>query len=234
MARPRVRKVDPSLDLSRHYYVLADLPRPLDPAALFGRRAPLEVDVGSGKGLFLRQAAVVYPERDFLGIELAVPYAQYAAAQLVKQNIPNAKLVQGDAARLFAEWLPEGVLAAVHIYFPDPWWKKRHKKRRLMRESFLRDVERALAPGGLLHFWTDVQEYFETSLQLLADCTRLQGPSAEADPSDQTPFDFRTHFERRNRLQGATIYRALFRKPLPLADVPSSSSTTPSGNSEGY
>lgn len=229
MARPRVRKVDPSLDLSRHYYVLADLPRPLAPLVLFGRQAPLEIDVGSGKGLFLRQAAAAYPDRDFLGVELAVAYAQYAAAQLAKQNIPNAKMLQGDAVRLFAEWLPEGVLAAVHIYFPDPWWKKRHKKRRIMRESFLRDVERALKPGGVLHFWTDVQEYFETTLQLAAGCTRLLGPYPEADPSAQTPFDYRTHFERRNVLQGAPIYRAMFRKPSPDPNLHPHPSPLPTG-----
>ncbi len=221
MARPRVRKIDPALDLSRHYYLLADLPRPLDPAVLFGRSAPLELDVGSGKGLFLCQAAAAFPDRDFLGVELAVKYAQYSAAQLAKRHLPNAKVIQGDALRLFAEWLPDGLLTAVHIYFPDPWWKKRHKKRRIMRESFLRDVERVLEPGGRLHFWTDVQEYFETSLELLARCTRLEGPLPESTSQGSEPFEYRTHFERRNRLQGAAIYRAVFRKstlPLPQAE----------------
>lgn len=213
MARPRVRKIDPSLDLSQHYYVLADLPRPLDPVALFGRRAPLEVDVGSGKGLFLRQAAAAFPDRDFLGVELAVKYAQYSAAQLVKLGIRNAKVIQGDVVRFFAECVPDDALAAVHIYFPDPWWKKRHKKRRIMRESFLRDVERSLEPGGLMHFWTDVQEYFETTLQLLSHCTQLEGPLPESAELAQLPFQFRTHFERRHRLQGVPIYRAVFRKP---------------------
>jgi len=226
MARPRLRKIDPTLDLSRHYYVLDSLPRPLDPGALFGRRAPLEVDVGSGKGLFLRQAAQAHPDRDFLGVELAVKYAQYAAAQLAKQGTANAKVIQGDAVRLFAEWLPDGLLAAVHIYFPDPWWKKRHRKRRIMREGFLRDVERALEPGGVLHFWTDVQEYFETSLQLLADCTRLEGPLPPLADPEKEPPEFRTHFERRNRLQGVPIYRALFRKPSDSSPACSGSQRT--------
>ena len=75
-------------------------------------------------------------------------------------------VVSGDALRVFHELIPDDSLAAVHVYFPDPWWKKRHKKRRVMRESFLRDVERTLQPGGQLHFWTDVEEYFRTTLEL--------------------------------------------------------------------
>jgi tRNA (guanine-N7-)-methyltransferase len=122
--------------------------------------------------------------------------------------------------------LPDGLLAAVHIYFPDPWWKKRHRKRRLMREGFLRDVERALKPGGVLHFWTDVQEYFETSLQLLADCTRLEGPLPPLADPEKEPPEFRTHFERRNRLQGVPIYRALFRKPSDSSPACSGSQRT--------
>lgn len=215
MGRPRLRKIDPLLDLSQHYYVLSSLACPLDPSVLFGRRAPLEVDVGSGKGLFLRTVAPRHPERDFLGVEVAVSYARYAAAQLAKQAIPNAKVIQGDALRLFGEWLPDACLAAVHIYFPDPWWKKRHKKRRIMRESFLRDVERVLEPGGVMHFWTDVQEYFEVSLDLRAEVTHLEGPCSEFDSAGQEPSEFRTHFERRHRLQGVPIYRAMFRKPFP-------------------
>ncbi|MCS7303592.1 MAG: tRNA (guanosine(46)-N7)-methyltransferase TrmB [Thermoguttaceae bacterium] len=213
MARPRVRKIDPTLDLSQHYYVLGDLPRPLDLAVLFGRRAPVEVDVGSGKGLFLRQAAAAFPDRDFLGVELSIKYARYSAAQLAKLGLPNAKVIQADVVRFFADWLPDGLLSAVHIYFPDPWWKKRHKKRRIMRESFLRDVERCLEAGGLMHFWTDVQEYFDTTLQLIARCTRLEGPLPESAETSQRPFEFRTHFERRHRLQGVPIYQAVYRKP---------------------
>ncbi len=76
-------------------------------------------------------------------------------------------MIHGDAQRVFAEVLPEVSVAAVHVYFPDPWWKKRHRKRRVMNERFLRDVERVLIPGGALHFWTDVEEYFQTTLELI-------------------------------------------------------------------
>jgi len=212
MGRRALRKVDPSLDLSAHLRTFDELPRPWRPEALFGRRAPLEVEVGSGKGLFLRSAAAGRPGTDFLGIELAGKYARFAAAALAKRNLQNAVVVVADALRVFAEVLPDASIEAVHVYFPDPWWKKRHKKRRLMRESFVRDVERTLRSGGLLHFWTDVEEYFHASLELLAAHTRLEGPLDVPESPAEHDMDYRTHFERRVRLHEEAVYRAEFRK----------------------
>jgi len=212
MGRRALRKADPSLDLSAHLTTLDELPRPWDPVPLFGRRASLEVEVGSGKGLFLRSAAARRPGTDFLGIEVSRKYARSAAAALAKRNLQNAIVVVADALRVFAEVLPDASLAAVHVYFPDPWWKKRHKKRRLMRESFARDVERTLRSGGRLHSWTDVEEYFHTSLELFAAHTVLEGPLDVPESPAEHDMDYRTHFERRVRLHGGTVYRAEFQK----------------------
>src|SRR5215469_11660009 len=159
MARRALRKLDPQLDLAGRLRNFDDLPAPWEPAALFGRQAPLEVEVGTGKGLFLATAAGETPERDFLGIEVSRKYAFYAAGRLAKRGITNACVIYGDALRVFRERLPDASLAAVHVYFPDPWWKARHKKRRVMSAPFVTDIERTLVPGGRLHFWTDVQEY---------------------------------------------------------------------------
>ena len=179
---------------------------------MFCRRAPLEVEVGSGKGLFLAATAAMQPERDFLGIEIAAKYARFTAARLAGRQLANAKLVHGDAERMFSELLPDASLAAVHVYFPDPWWKMRHRKRRVMNTAFVRDVERTLEPGGALHFWTDVAEYFETALEMLATATRLAGPLPVAEQPAAHDLDYRTHFERRMRLHDATVHRAEFRK----------------------
>lgn len=213
MGRRALRKIDPCLDLTGWMRTWDELPQPWDGRALFGREAALEVEVGSGKGLFLRKAAAQLPDVDFLGTEVAAKYARFAAAGLAKRGLRNALVVHGDALRLFAELLPGASLAAVHVYFPDPWWKRRHKKRRVMRESFLRDAQRTLSPGGWLHFWTDVHEYFQTSLELIAACTRLEGPFDVPQQPAEDNMDYRTHFERRSRLHGAPIYRAQFRKP---------------------
>lgn len=212
MARRALRKIAPGLDLSKHLIELGSLPAPLDAPALFGRRAELEVELGSGKGLFLASAARRRPEADFLGIELAGKYAHFAAARLARESLANARLVHGDGLRFFREWLPADSLASVHVYFPDPWWKARHKKRRVMNAAFLADVERTLGPGGSLHFWTDVEEYFSTSLVLIAESTRLAGPMEVAETPPEHDLDYRTHFERRTRLHGAPVYRAEFRK----------------------
>jgi tRNA (guanine-N7-)-methyltransferase len=213
MGRRALRKADPSLDLSVNLKTFDDLPEPWDAEALFGRRAPLEVEVGSGKGLFLRSAAAARPDTNFLGIEIARKYARFAAAALAKRELRNGVVVMGDGLRLFSDLLSDASLAAVHVYFPDPWWKKRHEKRRVMRESFVRDIERTLMPGGTLHFWTDVEDYFRVSLEVLAAHTALDGPLEVAPTPAEHDLDYRTHFERRMRLHDKPVYRSEFRRP---------------------
>src|SRR5262245_14284944 len=114
MGRRALRKVDPALDLSRHFREGSQLPPVLDQAAMFGRLAPLEVEVGSGKGLFVAAAARAEPERDFLGIEVARKYARYAAARLARQGSTNVAMIRGDALVLFRQWFLTDSLAAVH------------------------------------------------------------------------------------------------------------------------
>jgi tRNA (guanine-N7-)-methyltransferase len=212
MGRRALRKIDPAIDLTGRLKTFDQLPRPWDGVALFGRAAPLEVEVGTGKGLFLRGAAAAQPQSDFLGIEVARKYAEFAAASLAKACLCNAIVVHGDALRVFHELLPERSLAAVHVYFPDPWWKKRHRKRRVMRESFLHDVERTLLPGGSLHFWTDVEEYFQSTLALLAAHTTLIGPLPVSETPAEHDMAYRTHFERRVRQADEPVFRAEFKK----------------------
>lgn len=212
MPRRALRKINPELDLSRNFRDADQLPPTFEQAELFAKPQPLEVEVGTGKGLFLTAAARTYPEHNFLGIEVALKYARYAAARLARQDSTNGLVIAGDALLLFQQWFPPANLAAVHVYFPDPWWKKRHKKRRVMNEQFLRDVERTLAPGGKLHFWTDVEEYFQTALELIQDTVSLQGPLAVEERPAEHDLDYRTHFERRTRQNALPVFRAEFRK----------------------
>jgi tRNA (guanine-N7-)-methyltransferase len=211
MGRRALPRTDPDLDLSVHLKLPADLPSPFAAAALFGRQAPLEIEVGSGKGLFLASAAAGQPEKDFLGVEIGQKYARFAAARLARRALANARLLHGDALELFRS-IPSHTLAAVHVYFPDPWWKARHRKRRVMNAAFAKDIERTLQTGGELHFWTDVEEYFLTTLELLAACTRLVGPLSVPETAAAHDLDYRTHFERRMRLHGMPVYRSAFRR----------------------
>jgi tRNA (guanine-N7-)-methyltransferase len=212
MGRRALRKIDPRLDLTPYLKTLDGLPYPWDTRALFRRTAPLEVEVGTGKGLFITTVSSERPERNFLGLEISGKYARFAAAKLAKRALTNARIVHGDAQRLFRVWLPDASVAAVHVYFPDPWWKKRHKRRRVFQQQFVRDVERVLVPGGPLHFWTDVEEYFQTTLALIAASTHLAGPFDVSQRSATGDLDYRTHFERRMRLHGEPVYRAEYRK----------------------
>ncbi len=224
MGRRALRPIDPQLDLSRHFAVLESIAQPFDPVAMFGRRAPLEIEVGSGKGLFLSAAAAGDPAGDFLGVEIVGRYARFTAARLAQRQLSNARVIHGDAQHFFRTWLTGNsadcatggevhpCVRAVHVYFPDPWWKARHRKRRVLNAEFLRDVQRVLAPGGTLHFWTDVEEYFETSLALIAAETTLTGPHPVHEKPADHDLDYRTHFERRMRLHSEPVHRAEFHK----------------------
>ena len=212
MNRRALPKLSPELDLSRHLKTFEQLPQPWDAASLFDRRAPLEIEVGSGKGLFLQTAARRRPEHNFLGIEIAKKFARFTAGRCARDEIDNVCVVSGDGLRIFRELLPEGEAEAVHVYFPDPWWKKRHRKRRVMTEAFVQDIERVLIPGGALHFWTDVEEYFHSTLELIAQCSTLEGPMPVAEQPAEHDLDYRTHFERRMRQHGEPIYRSEYRK----------------------
>jgi len=211
VARRAVKTVDPNADLSSVFKMPDDLPKPWDAEKLFGRAAPLELEIGSGKGMFMSKAAGQFPQHNFLGIEISVKYARFSAARLIRQNRSNAVMVCGDAALVLRDVIPHDTLAAVHVYFPDPWWKRAHRKRRILRAEVLQLIESRLMPGGVLHFWTDVEEYFTSTLDLLAKTTALQGPYEVPEQDVENDGDYRTHFERRTRLHGEKVYRTVFR-----------------------
>ena len=214
MSRRALRRISTGLDLSTHLKTFDDLPRPWQAGALFAAAdAPLEVEVGSGKGMFLLDASQQFPRTNYLGVEIAANYAKFAASRLAKRGIDNALVVHADALRVLRDVLPEASVAAVHVYFPDPWWKARHKKRRVMNAQFVGQVQRVLAIDGSLHFWTDVEEYFHTGLEIIAAHSQLVGPIEVPQPPAEHAMDYRTNFERRVRLAGGRVYRARFDKP---------------------
>jgi tRNA (guanine-N7-)-methyltransferase len=212
VARRPVKTIDPNADLSAVFKMPDDLPQPWNVEKLFGRTAPLELEIGSGKGMFISKAAGQYPMHNFLGIEISVKYARFSAARLIRQNRTNAVMVCGDAALILRNAIPSNSLAAVHVYFPDPWWKRAHRKRRILRSEVLQLIESRLMPGGTLHFWTDVGEYFTSTLDLLAKTTALRGPFEVPEQDVEDDGDYHTHFERRTRLHGEKVYRTMFRK----------------------
>ena len=223
MPRRPPRKPDPSLDLSAHLVDAAALPEPCAPAGLFPTAAPVELEVGSGKGLFLAGASATRPDRNFLGIEISGGYARLCAGRLAAARAVNARIVHGDANRLVRSLLPDACLAAMHVYFPDPWWKARHRKRRVLSEPFLVHAGRVLVAGGGLHVWTDVEEYFRQALAAAAATGLFAAPETEPARPAAHDLDYRTHFERRSRLAGEAVWRALLvrtDRPAPVGREP--------------
>jgi tRNA (guanine-N7-)-methyltransferase len=219
MPRRPPRKPDPRLDLSAHLLPLADLPQPFDPGSVFPAAAPVELEVGSGKGLFLQSAAAATPGRNFLGIEIAHGYARLIAGKLATAGLTNARIIHGDAGFLVGALLPDACLAGMHVYFPDPWWKARHRKRRVLSEPFLLQAGRVLAPGAVLHVWTDVEEYFQEAMAA-ARATGLYGePGTEPAGEAGHDLDYRTHFERRTRKAGMPVWRAALERTATPAPV---------------
>lgn len=228
MPRAALRKPPPDLDLSAWLKMPEDLPPTLSSQSLFGNDLPLEIEIGSGKGLFIHSASERCPEHNFFGIEIAKNYAAHAAARLAKRQRANAMMHAGDATPLLAEdggcansslekpaspRIANGSLEAVHVYFPDPWWKKRHRKRRVLSEQNIRQISRCLRGGGRLHFWTDVLDYFELTIELIAEIAPELGvPLPEPQRQSTHDLDYHTHFERRSRKFGIPVYRVCYRK----------------------
>lgn len=215
MGRRSLPKIDPTVNFESYLLQLDDLEPPLDLGSLFesstvSQDSAIEIEVGSGKGLFLSNAAQAMPERRFLGVEVSRKYARYAAYRFAKNDCRNAKMIRGDGLKLFAEFLPEETAAAVHVYFPDPWWKERHRERRVMQPKFVQDIARVLRPAGTLHFWTDVEEYFETTIELISETGGFGQAAIVDEKPPEHDMDYRTHFERRMRLNGHPVYRSRF------------------------
>ncbi|CAN5798797.1 tRNA (guanosine(46)-N7)-methyltransferase TrmB [soil metagenome] len=199
-------------DLSPYLLDLDALQSPIRWPDLFGNEQPVEFEVGPGKGLFLANAATRQPGHNFLGVELARKYARKAAERVAKRGLTNVRVVVGDARRMLKEFVPPASLVAVHVYFPDPWWKKRHKKRRVFNETLFGDIERTLQPGGDLYIVSDVEEYFEVMTALVANRPAF---ALQARPEPNTPehdLDYLTNFERKFRIEGRPIHRQHYRR----------------------
>jgi len=209
--RRRPPKVPARLDISPIYKEYEDLD-PWIPKEWFRRDAKLRIEVGSGKGLFLCNFGKKFPEDNFLGIEYASGYAQAAAGKVAANQLPNVLVAGCDALKVFSELVPDRSVYEVHVYFPDPWWKNRHRKRRVLNKAFLKDVARTLTTDGMFHFWTDVVDYYKSTLRLIENhVPELIGPEEVEELEPEHLLDYRTHRERRVRIDNLPVYRTLYR-----------------------
>jgi tRNA (guanine-N7-)-methyltransferase len=175
---------------------------------IFGNDHPVEIEVGFGKGLFLLTSAQANPEVNYLGIEIARKYQLFTATRMAKRQLKNVRLVKADARYFLASHVASQSCQALHLYFPDPWWKKRHLKRRLVTSEFANQSERVLRLGGRLHVVTDVEEYFNLIKATIWEHTKLR-----LVPDNETRgLDHRTNFERKFREAGRPIYSATYER----------------------
>jgi tRNA (guanine-N7-)-methyltransferase len=204
-----------ALDELGPLYALPYQPRPLELDAVFGRHAPCVLEIGFGMGAATAQVAAAQPGTDFIGIEVHVPGVGALLKHIGAQGLTNLRIVQHDAVQVLADMIPPASLTGVHIWFPDPWHKKRHNKRRLINPAFVADLVTRLAPGGYLHCATDWQPYAEQMLEVLSAEPGLlnDAGSGYAPKPDWRPL---TKFENRGLQLGHGVWDLVFRTRLNL------------------
>lgn len=179
---------------------------PIDPQQIFARRAPLVLEIGSGMGETTIEIARAQPATDFIAIEVHGPGVGSLLKQIAAEELSNLRVIRHDAVEVLERMIPDGALAAIHLFFPDPWPKKRHHKRRLVQPAFAALAARKLAGGGYLHAATDWPDY-------AAQIERVLSAEPLLEATQQKKIDRpSTKFERRGLGLGHPVRDLLFRR----------------------
>lgn len=178
----------------------------LNPVEAFGRKAPLVLEIGSGMGETTFEIARARPDADFIAVEVHGPGIGSLLNRINSGELKNLRVVRHDAAEVLERMIPDGALAAIHLFFPDPWPKKRHHKRRLVQPAFAALAARKLAPGGRLHAATDWPDYADQIERIFSENEDLE--KAESGFALRPP----TKFETRGRRLGHPIRDLYFRR----------------------
>jgi tRNA (guanine-N7-)-methyltransferase len=186
-------------------YIVPFARQPFDAACHFAQPRPLVMEIGFGMGKASWQIARDRPEFNYLGVEVHGPGVGKLIMELRAHDLDNFRIVQHDAVEVMEAMIPEGSLAGLHIFYPDPWPKKRHHKRRLLRQPILDLMVSRLKPGGYLYFVTDIEEYGLSTLELLSSCpglsNRFQGFASGIDWRPETKFEARAKAESRSAFE---------------------------------
>ena len=187
---------------------------PLDLAGVFGRAAPRILEIGCGMGETTATIAAAHPGNDYLGIEVHTPGVGSLLKEIATRELTNLRVIQHDAVEVVRDMIAPGTLAGIHVFFPDPWPKKRHHKRRLIQPPFVALLASRLAPGGYFHCATDWEEYAQQMLEVLS-AEPLLANTADAQLGGFAPRpDYRpqTKFEARGLRLGHGVWDVVFRR----------------------
>ncbi|MBS1131553.1 MAG: tRNA ((7)-)-methyltransferase [Proteobacteria bacterium] len=185
-------------------------PQPIDLAAVFGRNNPKVLEIGTGMGETTAKIADANRDIDYLGVEVHVPGVGALCKQIAERELTNLRICQHDAVEVVRDMLPEDSLDGVHVFFPDPWHKARHNKRRLIQSPFVALLASRLKPGGYFHCATDWEEYAHQMLEVLSgEPTLVNSSEGFAPRPDYRPL---TKFENRGLRLGHGVWDVIFRK----------------------
>jgi tRNA (guanine-N7-)-methyltransferase len=184
--------------------------RRIDFSAAFGREAPVWLEIGFGNGDALRRIAARHPEVNCLGIEVHRPGIGHLLKGLAADGLTNVRVMRADAAEVLREHVADATLARVLVFFPDPWPKKRHHKRRLVQPAFAGEMARVLAPGGLVHLATDWSDYAEHMRSVLDTEPGLD--NTVSGWAERPAYRPRTRFEARGERKGHEVFDLIYRR----------------------
>ncbi len=202
----------------------------LDLDRLFSRSAHRTLEIGFGNGESLVALAEAHPEQDFLGIEVHRPGIGHLLLMAEERGLGNLRVVCRDAVEVLGSCLPDASLDEVLLYFPDPWPKKRHHKRRIVQPGFVGLVARKLKPGGMFRLATDWQNYAEHMLEVLGACALLENESPQGGYAERPANRPLTRFEKRGQRLGHEVWDLAFRRRPARQQRPDTENLTSSSN----
>jgi tRNA (guanine-N7-)-methyltransferase len=184
----------------------------LDLDQVFGRHAPRTLEIGFGNGDNLAELAARHPERDYFGVEVHDPGVGHLLLRIEREGLSNIRIARHDAVEVLSAWLPPASIGETLIFFPDPWHKKRHHKRRLVQADFLERLARVLQDGGRLHLATDWAPYAEQMLEACESSPFFANTRADGGYAARPETRPQTKFERRGLLLGHEVFDLLYRR----------------------
>lgn len=184
----------------------------IDFTAVFGREAPRFLEIGFGNGDSLAQTAKGHPQNDYLGIEVHRPGVGRLLMTVEREGLENVRVMCADAVEILERQIPDGSLEGVMLFFPDPWHKKRHHKRRIVQPSFAQLVRRKLRVGGTFHLATDWENYAEHMLEVMRAAEGFRNTSASGDYVPRPESRPETKFERRGINRGHGVWDLVFQR----------------------